>query len=183
MPEKQIIALYGPAGSGKSTLADLLIEHHGYIRLSFAVPFKEMLRALLRCQGVPPSVISQMLFGSLKEEPSPYLSNQTPRRAMQTLGTEWRDLMDKNFWTNIWLRSQEHVAKIVVDDMRFIHEGETVRNVNGIIIRIERPGVGPGTHRSEQEYLQIDPDFRIINDQEPVNMLLQLRALGVLANA
>ena len=98
---------------------------------------------------------------------------------MQTLGTEWRDLIDKNFWVNIWLRAATFVPKIVVDDMRFLHESEAVRNIDGKIILIERPGIGPGTHPSEQEYLQIDPDFQIINDQEPMNMLLQLRALGV----
>lgn len=177
--KKSIIALCGPATCGKSTLAELLIEHHGYIRLSFAAPIKEMLRAVLRCQGAPPYTINQMLFGSLKEEPSVYLSNQTPRRAMQTLGTEWRDLMDKNFWTNIWLRSTEFVSKIIVDDMRFLHESDAIRNVDGKIILIERPGVGPGTHPSEQDYLQIEPDFKIINDQEPMNMLLQLYALGI----
>ena len=52
---KSILALDGPATCGKSTLADLLIEQHGYIRLSFAAPIKEMLRTLLRCQGRRPS--------------------------------------------------------------------------------------------------------------------------------
>ena len=179
-PQQSIIALCGPAGSGKSTLADLLIERHGYTRLSFAAPIREMLRALLKCQGVPTFTVNQMLFGNLKEEPSPYFSGKSPRHAMQTLGTEWRDLIDKELWTSIWIRSSQFVSKIVVDDMRFLHESDAVRNVDGKIILIERPGVGPGNHISEHEYLQIEPDFRIINDQEPMNMHLQLRALGVI---
>lgn len=41
-----VIGLTGLCGSGKSTVANYLVRAHGYTRLSFAGPVKEMLRTL-----------------------------------------------------------------------------------------------------------------------------------------
>jgi energy-coupling factor transporter ATP-binding protein EcfA2 len=181
MAEKSIIALCGPAGSGKSTLADLLIEHEGYMRLSFAAPIKAMLKTLLRLQGVEDRLINQMLFGDLKEEPSEFLSNKSPRHCMQTLGTEWRNTIDLNLWTNIWRRSAEFVTKIVIDDLRFIHESTTIKELGGTIILIVRPGLEvEALHQSEREYMMIKQDRTLINNANPINMLQAISSWGIL---
>jgi len=180
MSEKQILALIGPAGSGKSTLADLLVEHRGFIRLSFAAPIKQMLKVILDSQGATRSEVHRMLYGNLKEVPTLFLSGRSPRHAMQTLGTEWRDLMNRDLWTNIWTRSAQFIPKIIVDDMRFTHEAAVVRDLGGKIVQIDRPGFGPGEHLSEKDYLNIKPDFTINNDVNPETLLVRLLETGVL---
>lgn len=160
---KSIIAFCGPAGSGKSTAADLLVENNGYIRLAFASPLKQMLRTLVEMQGIDRQTSYRMFFGDLKEAATHTLGGRTPRYAMQTIGSEWRDLMDRNLWTKIWHNSAQFVPKVVVDDLRFTHEAAAVHELGGKIILLEHPNCSPGEHISERDYLNIVPDYTITN--------------------
>lgn len=173
-----LISLIGPKGSGKTTLSTYLEKNHSFTRLSFATPIKAMISTLLEFQNAPQSLTQRMLNGDLKETPSEYLDNQTPRHAMQTLGTEWgRDIISKNLWTNILKRRIESLPnnpRIVIDDMRFPQETDMIKNLKGTIILIQRPGYSSTSHSSEKEYLKINQDFTIINDKTPEDMFLQL---------
>jgi energy-coupling factor transporter ATP-binding protein EcfA2 len=173
---QQIVALVGPAGSGKTTLARLL-EAQGFTRTSFAAPIKAMIAALLFYQKADDELVTRMLNGDLKEIPSPFLANQTPRYAMQTLGTEWRELIHRKLWLFVWNQSIANHDRIVVDDVRFKHEAEFVRALGGQIFRVCRPGFTAGKHISELEYASIYPDALIQNDHEPEYMLAQLTHL------
>lgn len=170
----KILALVGLAGSGKTTLATALESDHFWIRIRFAEPVKQMIHTLLTYQGLNPQTASLMIDSGLKEIPTPYLNNRTPRHAMQTLGTEWRELIDRNLWIDIWKRSLVGLplnSKIVVDDCRFLHEAEAVRSMGGKILRITRPNVLPGSHISETEMNSIIPDFEIANNGTPEQLL------------
>jgi hypothetical protein len=121
-----------------------------------------------------------MLYGDLKETETKYLDYATPRRAMQTLGSEWRDLISRNLWVNIWenkiYSELNRGRKITVDDARFIHEVNVIRNLGGKIVKIHRPGYEPQSseHISETEQSKIVPDFLITNDSSLENMYLQI---------
>lgn len=181
---RTIIALVGPKGCGKSTLALSLTGHeHKFITLGFAEPLKRMIQGLFLYQGLEPKETVRMIRGDLKEVPTPYLGGRTPRHAMQTLGTEWRDLIARNLWSDIWLRTVSDSLRdcnIVVDDMRFHHEAEAVRSLGGHIFLIQREGqdVPNDPHISEQEYRSIEFDGFIVNfENRPEAMLDQLLAL------
>ena len=182
MPSKPLIlALTGPKSSGKSTLAKALVAKYPdlFIRQRFAEGLKLMLAAFFRFQGATESQIEAMLDGDLKEEPTFYLDGNTPRLAMQTLGTEWRDMISRDLWAKAWLTSATIALvqgrSIIVDDCRFNHEALAIWNLEGLIIRINREGCLPGPHPSESEYLQIKPDLIIQNLQDnPNSMLIQL---------
>lgn len=183
MTTRRILALCGPAGSGKSTLANLLVQEEGYTRTSFANGLKTMLAGLLYFQNVDDAQVQRMLNGDLKEEPSVYLGGKTPRFAMQTLGTEWRNMVDRDLWVNVWENSikfsDEFSDKIVVDDLRFKHEAQRVWDLGGTILRVHRSDqdVKPDSHISEQEYLTIDYGVQITNyENHPEYMLDQVRA-------
>ena len=170
----RIIALCGPQGSGKTTLARLLVNQ-GYEPSRFAGALKTMIHTLLMYQGVLLEEAVQMTDGDLKETPTPFLDYKTPRHAMQTLGTEWRNLISKDLWVNIWERSLNRDSKIVVDDMRFLHEADRVHQLGGVVIKIHRPNnLNSDTHSSEQEYRKIFPDFIITNSSTPNKMLIDL---------
>lgn len=154
---KKILLLTGAAGSGKSTIAKALIRPGNVVRLPFAAPLKAMLAGL--------GLNDEQLNGSLKEVDCDVLSGRSPRYAMQTLGTEWgRDIMGRDFWTNLWRISVGKVeAQVVIaDDYRFENEFQAALQVGvTIAIRIRRDGAtaprGISGHVSEfLAYLPVD---------------------------
>lgn len=161
----RLIALVGKKQSGKSTAADYLRETHSYTIIKFADPLKEMLRAI--------GLEEPHLNGDLKETPLKILCNQTPRYAMQTLGTEWgRHLIGEKFWINLWREKakrflQESIQnKVVVDDVRFLNEATAVTTLGGEIIRITRKGiVSDDSHPSETEQDLIPSTYTIKNNK------------------
>lgn len=141
-----VVALTGLAGSGKSTLADYLIERHGYIRVKFAGPLKQMARAV--------GLTDHHIEGALKEVPCPLLQGRTPRFFMQQLGTQFgRDIIGPDFWTGLWEATANDVldngGRVVVDDCRFDNEADVVRRFGGVVIQLEGRGGIPGSHASE----------------------------------
>lgn len=179
-----LIAICGADGAGKSTLSELLCQKRQYIPVPFANPIKSMIRDLIMRQGVDSGTARRMIYGDLKDKPSPQLGGRTPREFMQALGTDLPRLMDlhETLWTGVWRRTVEYLAgtdtnRIVVDDLRFYHE-ETTINVmdwrSKIIIRIEREGHEPGPHPSSNSYLKLNPDLTITNDGASIDMLHEL---------
>ena len=155
MPLPNLIALTGYKGSGKSTAAQHLARTHGYRRLAFAQPLKDMLIAM--------GLTQEQVYGNKKEIPASILGSRTPRHAMQTLGTEWgRDMIDKNLWVNAVERRLIGDVPTVIDDLRFPNEAEMVRRRKGIIIFIARDGL-QDVHPSETNIKDLPRDHTIIN--------------------
>jgi hypothetical protein len=175
-----IIALVGPKGCGKTLLANLLVDGRKYVNVPFAAPLKLMMKALLEYQGVNPHVIKAMLYGHAKESPSTYLAGQSARRAMQTLGTEWRDTIHRDLWTQIWrgkVATLKCAPGIVVDDLRFKHEANAIHAMGGKIFLINRPDQRHifDPHTSEHEWKDILPDGVLSNREgKSFDMLDQL---------
>ncbi|UIS25235.1 putative deoxynucleotide monophosphate kinase [Erythrobacter phage vB_EliS-L02] len=147
----RIIGLIGRKGAGKDTAADMLMVR-GYENIKFAGALKDMLRALLSYQGVDHGTIERMVEGDLKEEPSEYLSGQTPRWAMQTLGTEWgRNLIANGLWVDVTIRRAMAGDQVVITDCRFPNEKEAIEKVGGVVLGITADWITPveGEHESE----------------------------------
>lgn len=129
-----LIGLIGLAGSGKTTVAQILTDKYGFKRLRFADPLKRMLGP----SGLGLSF--EEIDGSKKDEPSAFLNGLTPRHAMQTLGAEWgRNCMFPNFWIHCWTQDFMRIPNgihVVVDDVRFDNEVDTIKKHDGIIVKI-----------------------------------------------
>jgi hypothetical protein len=172
-----IIGITGLAGSGKSTVALRMRTHHGFHTVKFAGPLKNMLRSL--------GLTDRHIEGDLKEVPCDLLGGQTPRHAMQTLGTAWgRDLISPSLWIDAWKRSvSEHFSAYprnpaMTDDLRFLSEAEALADFGGIVIRIVRPGQDDtGGHISETEMSQIKAEFTILNDGSKERLWFKVDAL------
>lgn len=167
-----VVAFTGKRGSGKSVAAQALVEELGFRELKFADPLKNMLRAMYATCGVYQGTIERKLEGDLKEVECPWLLGKTPRYAMQTLGTEWRELIGTPMWSEMFIRAVQSGNlgdRIVVSDYRFPHEGAAIDTLGGIKYRITRPEAdnrndAAAQHPSETLIDDIPTDLDIPND-------------------
>lgn len=172
------IALTGVVGSGKSTAADYFAAH-GYIRTKFAGPLKDMMRALYTTAGLASIDIERRIEGDLKEQPDKYLNGVTPRRAMQTLGTEWRDLVHRDLWISLWERTVASLADkpLVVDDCRFDFEHAAVKRAGFVVAEIIRPGAGTKEQHASEAGTGRLPDYRVHNNGSKEDLYRSLKLL------
>ncbi len=149
MKDFQVIAISGAAGAGKDTAGQLLQKRYGYGMALFAGPLKNGLCAMFGWN------LAQLEDREWKERVIPDIG-KSPRQMMQTLGTEWgRQLVNPDLWM---LLAERQIASaeacglpgIVFTDCRFPNEAELVHKHGGVVLKIERPGVGAvAAHSSE----------------------------------
>lgn len=157
-----LIGLTGLAGAGKSEVARVIMAASNFQRVKFADPLKNMIRTMLRDVGHTAEDIERYVEGDLKEQVIDGVG-VTARKLMVTLGTEWgRDCIATDLWTRLWGAQVERFDNVIVDDVRFPNEVEAIRERDGEIWRVIRPGLTPGAHASER--LECTPDKIILND-------------------
>jgi hypothetical protein len=159
-----IISLTGKPECGKSTAAKFLRDEYGFAHINVGDTIKEMLGAYYRLIGLPQDEVERRLYGDLKEKPDLYLRGKAPRYAMQTLGKEWRDLINPDLFAFAWdLRCNGH-ANVVADGMRYPEELGPLKARGGFVVNITRPGTenNGGSHIAEK--LHLAPDFTMAND-------------------
>ena len=135
-----LVGFTGELGSGKDTAGEALTKI-GHTRFAFGDALKRMLKHGL-------GLTQEQLHGTQaqKAEPIDWLDCEvTPRRMMQTLGTEWgRDLIHPDLWVLALRRELEtHLIRrrlnAVVTDVRFENEASMIRELGGVIIHVRRP--------------------------------------------
>lgn len=169
---RKIIALAGPAQSGKSTIASYL-KTHNFIEDSFAAPIRHCVANIL---GI---TLEQLEI--CKEQHLPPF-DFTPRRMMQTLGTEWgRQMMQDNLWV---VSLQERIEQrdpnqsLVISDLRFENEAIALRDLGAEIWHIERPRTGIASiHISEAGIMHQLHDYVLTNDGTLLNLFVQINDL------
>lgn len=164
----QIIGITGRKYHGKDSVArELTLQ--GFTVKRFAGPLKAMLRAFYIEHGVEPATIYRKIEGDLKEHPCSLLRGKTPRYAMQTLGTEWgRQLIADDLWTESLAHRAEGIDKVVVPDVRFPNEADTLARLDGELWRVDASGRVPETagsdHSSETSVDSLAVHKEISND-------------------
>lgn len=108
---------------------------------------------------------------------------RSPRQIMQWWGTEYRRVQAPNYWTRlvgerIAFGIRNHERRFVITDCRFSNEAEFVRDWNGQIWQVKRPGIDgasttEGTHASATDGSQFAPDA-VINNSHDIRHLQQL---------
>ena len=166
-----LIGLLAKKQHGKDTTADYMIEKYKYKKLSLASPLKEGCRFLFNFND-------EQLYGNRKEEVDPFWG-VTPRTIFQYLGTDIfrKDInkiipgIDENFWVNCMKNKYQNFTKenpdgrYVISDVRFQNEVDTVHELGGIVIKIERPDMlSNDSHESETNIDKIkNYDFLLDN--------------------
>lgn len=136
-----IIGLAGRKGSGKSTVANWLCAQHGFDEIALADPIKDALHAMLEPIGVRRAWFDD----PAQKETVLDEFGVTPRRMMQTLGTEWgRDMIHEDLWITIaeariaGLRGSGFAPAIVVSDIRRSNEAAWIRRMGGKVWCIDK---------------------------------------------
>lgn len=136
---KRLIGIAGKAGSGKNTVAMFAIEQSRYtLPIALADPIYSMADVLLVSFGIDPEWGDR----KWKEEVHPLLS-VSPRRILQTLGTEWgRQLIAPDLWISL---AKGRIARlmssgfgVIVTDVRFENEADMIRAEGGCIWHVDR---------------------------------------------
>jgi hypothetical protein len=140
-----IIGVCGFIGSGKDTIADYLTNFHGFRRESFANSLKD---AVAQVFGWDRTMLEGRTAQARewREQVDPWwaerldMPNLTPRWVLQYWGTE---VCRKGFHDNIWITSLENKLRnstdnIVISDCRFPNEIKSIKDANGIVIRVKR---------------------------------------------
>ena len=143
----RLIGLTGAAGAGKDTVANMIDAkgHNGrqypeYV--SFAAPIKGMIASLLLHWNIEHHVLTDRI---LKEQTIAGLG-ASPRKLMQTLGTEWgRNLISETIWLDTAerriVKALQEGRMAVVTDVRFPNEAQLIHRLGGVVWKIERPGI------------------------------------------
>lgn len=146
-----LVGLSGYARSGKDTAAAALSDL-GFERRAFADTVKTSLYRLNPL--VPDGDEYGRLSTVVDDEGWDRAKNRTEVRALlQRLGTQaGRMVLGDDIWVDTALRDLPERA--VFTDVRYQNEADTIRSRHGIVIRIERPGVGPVNGHSSESGLE-----------------------------
>lgn len=141
----KLIGLSGGYGAGKDTAAGLLCRldwNSARSVASFAQPLRAEIGATLT-RGVWPAAMPESLRRELDGMTTLELAEKptTPRarRLLQWWGVDYRRAQDREYWIRRLLWSLDPERMYVISDVRFANEARMVRQLGGVVWRIERP--------------------------------------------
>jgi hypothetical protein len=158
-----IIGVCGLIGSGKGTVADILVNEHGFEKVSFADSLKDAVSAVFGWDRA-------LLEGDTEESRDfreqvdtwwarkldmPFL---TPRTVLQQWGTE---VCRNSFHNDIWILSLERKlgdGNYIIPDTRFPNEIDIVQRMGGQVWRVKR-GADPDWFIGYQNNGKAPPDI------------------------
>lgn len=174
-----LIGLTGAAGAGKDTVAMHLAGERQFIALALADPLYDMIAALT---GITPERLADR---SIKEREIGWLG-ASPRRMLQTIGTEWgRKTLGDDVWIKHLFRRIAELGEhenFVITDVRFANEAEAVHARGGRILEVVRPTPLPSVsgearrHASEAGVPDDLVDIVVVNDGAICDLLERVDA-------
>jgi hypothetical protein len=159
-----IIGLRGKAGAGKDTVADYLVKEHSYKKLSFATALKKIVVIIT---GWSYDFVNGATaeFRQQRETLIHPVYGMTCRQLLQYIGTElFRNQLHKDIWITCLYQDALAIWKedpdqgIVVSDVRFDNEAETILKLGGQIWNIKRDGIESQLDKTAQAHAS-EADF------------------------
>lgn len=195
-----IIGISGKAQSGKDTVCKMIVytiwyynysqrlqpfslEHYNntyekygevidftcWYKTSFANKLKQCLRNILNVS------ISKFEDNEFKKSEVEWLGI-TVRELLQKFGTAIRNEVCDDFWVKACLKDYDKNDNWIISDVRFKSEAKGIKDLEGIIIRVNREGAGAGNHISEIDLDDYSFDYVINNDGDMEDLLLKVKA-------
>jgi len=164
----RLIVFSGYARAGKDTAVQVL-HTEGYKRVAFADimrKFVETLNPIVHTDTIGPIRLAKVIDSYGWEGYKESIYRDEIRGLLQRLGTDCgRQLLGDNIWVESAFNALDPDNRYAFADCRFLNEAEAVRSRGGLVIRIERPGVGPANaHPSETSLDGYDFDYVVQND-------------------
>lgn len=170
-----MIAICGRRRAGKDTIADILCKDYGYKKIRIADTLK-------RVVGILFDFSEDQMECDKKDQVDPRWGI-SPRQALQFVGTDVMQHhvqtllpgMGRSFWIRSVVENEIKRAvlsgeKVVIPDLRFLHEEKELRNLQFKVWKVVRENHrnmydhNTDGHASEQEWLEIREDLMIEND-------------------
>ena len=164
-----LIGLCGYARSGKDSVADCM---KGFKKLAFATALKREVQRMLD--------VSSEKGGSVVDD-----KDKAKYRPMLVAWGQIKRSIKPDYWIRKLATTYNRICAedIVITDVRYKNEIDWIHQMNGIVIMIARPGVGPANDeekRSFGEILDSDKtgiDYTIVNDGSLADLKLKTKAL------
>lgn len=99
----------------------------------------------------------------------------TVRELLQKFGTAVRNGVCDDFWVKACLKDYEKWDNWILSDVRFKSEAKGIKDLEGIIVRVNREGAGAGNHISEIDLDDYPFDYVINNDGDMEDLLLKVK--------
>lgn len=126
------VAIVAPNGSGKTFMANILVNDHGYQRLSLA--YEVRAECARRWPGID-------WWTQDKDSPRAELGGKSVREVLIDVGTHEVRAADPDFWIKRLGETIERTTgPIVVDDVRFVNEMRDLKANGFRLVCIIRPG-------------------------------------------
>lgn len=157
-----IIGICGAAGAGKGSVAAIL-DQRGFATLSFADPLYAAVSAIT---GL---TVAALQDRSRKEEPIDWIGS-SPRRLLQTLGTDWgRNMIHEEIWVMATMQRMRPGGDYCIPDVRFVNEAAAIKARGGVVWSVERScrstlSGDAASHESERGIPAEYVDSRIVNN-------------------
>lgn len=189
MPPLPSLALIGAKRSGKDTAADYLRDVYGYRKLAFADPLRDIAERLNPIVGWWGPAGPTRYRAAVEECGYDDAKRFYPelRRFLQVLGTEAiRGVLGDDVWVDYLVKRvydqwrQDPRQPLVITDVRFPNEADTLTRLGFTTVRILRPQAEePDDHPSENALRGYPVDEVVWNDGP---LLALYDALEVIVN-
>ena len=139
----------------------------GYQHTFFAKALKECLSVILNTD------LDKFENINFKNSQIDWLNGMTVRELLQKFGTAIRNEVCDDFWVKVCLKNCSEDC--LISDVRFESEAEGIRDIGGIIIRVNRDGAGAGNHISETALDDYSFDYIIDNNGTEEDLLFKVK--------
>ena len=157
-----VIGIAGKKRHGKDAVAKIIMNYakeHGHVAVKRAMadPLKEECAKMIAEELAANSSCDSKLttYEHVLADMNSDETKEKYRLLLQWWGTEFKRSIDPDYWvkrSEAWLTvAKNYVDLVVIPDVRFVNEIEMVKQLGGIVIRVERPQlVQCDVHASEK---------------------------------